>query len=244
MMATTISSPADQALAELLADSSPSTIADVIAMMEAIDTILPANDGLKWFNKLYLMVTQQVDANPPSGAWRNPDWLLALDVVFARYYFNAIRGYLEGTGTAAAWSALFESRFRMGIERIQFAVAGMNAHINHDLAQALVDTGAALHLTPAPDGPEHADYEAVNTLLATTMPSALTMLASDALGVMAEATGTPGRLLAFWDICRARDLAWDFADHLRELNGLSREFALDAQDALTGALGRAILAFV
>jgi hypothetical protein len=243
-MASTISSPADQELAALLATSSPSTIADVIAIMEAIDTVLPANDGLKWFNKLYLMVTRQVDANLPSGAWHNSDWLLALDVVFARYYFGAIRGYLDGTGIPSSWSALFESRFRTGIERIQFAVAGMNAHINHDLAQALVDTSAALHVTPAPDAPEHADYQAVNVLLATVMPAALNMLSSDTLGVLAEDTGTAGRLLAFWDICRARDLAWDFADHLRGLSGLPREFALNAQDALTGALGRAILALV
>jgi len=243
-MSTTISSPADQELAALLAASSPSTIADVIAIMEAIDTVLPANDGLKWFNKLYLMVTQQVDANPSAGAWQDPDWLLALDVVFARYYFGSIRGYLAGTGIPSSWSALFEARFRPEIERIQFAVAGMNAHINHDLAQALVDTSAALHVTPAPGGPEHADYQAVNTLLATVMPAALNMLASDTLGVLAEDTGTVGRLLAFWDICRARDLAWDFADHLRGLSGLPREFALNAQDALTGALGRAILALV
>jgi hypothetical protein len=47
------------------------------------------------------------------------------------------------------------------------------------------------------------------------MPAALTMLATDALGVLAQNTGKVGRLIAFWDICRARDLAWDFANHLR-----------------------------
>jgi hypothetical protein len=243
-MSATTSSSADQALAEITGQPDPDTIEEVIARMEAIDAALPNDDGLKWFNRLYLMVTRDVDLNPPGGAWQNANWLLGLDVVFARYYFGAIRGYLEGTGTASSWSALFEARFRTGIERIQFAVAGMNAHINHDLAQALVDTSAALHVTPAPGGPEHADYQAVNTLLATVMPSALDMLASDTLGVLAEATGIPGRLLAFWDICRARDLAWDFADHLRGLHGLPREFALNAQDALTGALGRAILTLV
>ena len=243
-MSTATASSADQALAAIVSQAPPDSIAEVIARMEAIDAALPNADGLKWFNRLYLIVTQQVDLNPPGGAWHNSDWLVALDVVFARYYFEAIRGYLEGTGIPSSWSALFEARFRTGIQRIQFAVAGMNAHINHDLAQALEDTSAALHVTPAPSGPEHADYQAVNTLLATVMPTALDMLASDAMGVLAEATGTPGRLLAFWDICRARDLAWDFADHLRGLTGLRREFALDAQDALTGALGRAILALV
>jgi hypothetical protein len=74
------------------------------------------------------------------------------------------------------------------------------------------------------------------------MPSALTMLATDTLGVLAQDTGKVGRLLAFWDICSARNLAWDFANHLRSLDGLNRNFALNSQDAVTGALGRAILA--
>jgi hypothetical protein len=60
--------------------------------------------------------------------------------------------------------------------------------------------------------------------------------------MLAEDTGKVGRVLAFWDICKARNLAWGFADQLRVLPGLARDAALDAQDALTGALGRAILA--
>jgi len=243
-MSTTTSSPADQALAEIVGQSAPATIAEVIAQMQAIDGVLGNEDGLKWFNKLYLMVTDQVDVNPPGGAWQDPNWLLILDVVFARYYFGAIRGYLAGTGIPSSWSALFEVRFNAGIDRIQFALAGMNAHINHDLAQALTDTDAALNVTPALNGPEHADYEAVNGLLNTLIPATLTMLASDALGVIAQDTGKVGQLLAFWNICRARDLAWDFADHLRSLPEFARPFALEAQDAVTGALGRAILTVV
>jgi hypothetical protein len=67
------------------------------------------------------------------------------------------------------------------------------------------------------------------------------MLATDTLGVLAQDTGKIGRVLAFWDICRARDLAWDFADHLRGLSSIARDVALSTQDGLTGALGRAIL---
>ena len=240
-MASTTLSPTDQALNILVSAAPPAIINDVIARMQAMDAALPNNDGLKWFNRLYLMVTQQVDLNPPGGAWQAPNWLLALDVVFARYYFGAVRGYLAGTGIPSSWNALFESRFKPGIDRIQFALAGMNAHINRDLAQALVDTGAALGVTPAPDSPEHWDYQSVNTLLATVMPQALNMLATDALGVLAEDTGKIGRVLAFWDIVKARNLAWDFSSQLRGLDGPLRQAALDAQDAITGALGRAIL---
>jgi hypothetical protein len=212
--------------------------------MQAIDTILPVNDGLKWFNRLYFMVTQQVDLQPPGGAWQNPAWLNRLDVVFAGLYFDAVAGSLGGRSVPSAWNALFEARYRTGVDRIQFALAGMNAHINHDLALALLDTDADLNVVPAPDGPEFADYRSVNGLLNTVMPSALAMLANDTLGVLAEDTGKIGRLLAFWDISSARELAWDFANHLRSLTGLTRDAALSAQDALTGALGRAILVTV
>ena len=34
--------------------------------MQSIDALLPNNDGLKWFNKLYLMVTQEIDGQPPA----------------------------------------------------------------------------------------------------------------------------------------------------------------------------------
>ena len=57
-------------------------------------------------------------------------------------------------------------------------------------------------------------------------------------------SGKIGRILAFWDIMKARSLAWDFSNHLRDLNGLVRQAALDTQDAITRALGRAILTLV
>ena len=218
------------------------TIADVIARMQAVDALLQPEDGLKWFNRLYLMVTEQVDLHPPGGKWQSPIWLTRLDVVFAGLYFSAVADFLGGNSVPSAWSALFEARDRTGIDRIQFALAGMNAHINHDLAMALLATDNALNLVPSQNGPEFADYQSVNALLNTVMPSALTMLATDTLGVLAQDTGKVGRLLAFWDICSARNLAWNFADHLRSLDGLNRNVALNTQDAVTGALGRAILA--
>jgi hypothetical protein len=137
-MSTAALLPADQPLYDLVNGPAPTTIADVIARMQAIDAQLPASDGLKWFNLLYLMVTQQVDLHPPGGAWQSPVWLNRLDVVFAGFYFRSIVGSIGGQAVPSAWNALFEARYRTGIDRIQFALAGMNAHINHDLALALL----------------------------------------------------------------------------------------------------------
>ena len=233
---------ADQALFAVVSGTPPANVSEVIAVMQQIDGCLGNDDGLKWFNWLYLQVTQKVDLQPLT-AWQDANWLLALDVVFANFYLRALAGFLSGEAdVASSWSALLESRFRPGVDRILFALAGMNAHINHDLALALLATDAQTGVTPTLTGPQHVDYESVNQLLEALMTAVLTELATDTLGVLAEDTGKVGRVLAFWDICKARDLAWGFSDQLRELPGMARDAALDAQDAVTGALGRAILA--
>lgn len=238
-----LSSP-DLQLLQIVGEQRLQSITDVISAMQQIDALLPGDDGLKWFNRLYLTVTQQVDQHPSGSGWRNPNWLLKLDVTFARLYFHAVEAYLDAKEVPSAWQALFEARHRLGIDRIQFALAGMNAHINHDLALALLATEQQLNLVPSLESPEHDDYLAVNDLLNSLMPGTLSMLATDTLGVLAQDTGKIGRLLAFWNICEARNLAWDFADHLRILPELSRDLALNAQDKMTGALGRAILEMV
>jgi hypothetical protein len=232
----------DQQLLQIVNSAAPGTIADVIAVMQQIDQLLTGNDGLRWFNLLYLMVTQQVDGRPPAGGWKDAQWLTRLDVVFAKLYFAAIAGFLTGSANApGSWDALFESRFKAGVDRIQFALAGLNAHINHDLALALLQTDDELQLTPSLNSPEHDDYEAVNGLLQSVLPAALQFLATGIVGELAQDTGKIGRFLAIWNVKVARDLAWDFADHLRGLNGLSRTLALTAQDQLTGVIGRSLL---
>jgi hypothetical protein len=237
--------PADQPLYEIVSGAAPVTIDEVLKRMESIDQLLPDGDGLKWFNRLYMMVTREVDLQPPAGGWKDADWLLLLDVVFAGFYFRAVAGFLSGASAVpSSWNAMLSARFMAGIDRIQFALAGMNAHINHDLSLALLATDLQMNVEPAEGSPQHVDYEAVNGLLNTVMPSALEMLASGVLGGLAQDTGKVGRILAFWDICRARDLAWGFADHLRDLNDGARQVALAAQNQMTGALGRAILVCV
>jgi hypothetical protein len=234
--------PTDAQLFQIVNSAAPAAIADVLAVMQNIDGVLPGSDGLKWFNKLYSMVTQQVDLKPPPNGWEDATWLTRLAVVFANFYFTAIAAALEqNPDVASSWQALFEARNKTGVDRIQFALAGMNAHINHDLALALLQTNDELHMTPALESPEHDDYERVNGLLEQVLPSALNLLAAGIVGELAQDTGKVGRLLAIWNVRAARDLAWDFAGHLRNLEGASRDSALEAQDKLSGVIGRSLL---
>ncbi len=232
----------DAQLLQIVTAAAPATIPDVLAVMQKIDNLLPSNDGLKWFNLLYLKVTEKVDTQPPANGWEDEAWLTLLDVVFAKFYFSAISGALDQpANTPSSWLALFEARNRPNVDRIQFALAGMNAHINHDLALALLQTDDDLHLNPSLNSPEHDDYEHVNGLLEAELPAALTFLATGILGELAQDTGKIGRLLAGWNVRKARDLAWDFADHLRALPGPFRAAALKFQDSFTGAIGRGLL---
>ena len=118
----------------------PQTVADVMQTMTTIDGACVDGDGLKWFNDLYLRVTQAVALRIAAGGFNDPAWLAELDVQFARLYFAALSAHLQGMECSACWRVMFEVRNNTRLARIQLALAGVNAHINHDLPEALIAT--------------------------------------------------------------------------------------------------------
>ena len=81
--------PYDSALADAVR-TPPQTIPDVLQTMQTIDNTCADVDGLKWFNSLYLQVTQAVETRVNGGGFSDPAWLAELDVQFARLYFGAL----------------------------------------------------------------------------------------------------------------------------------------------------------
>jgi hypothetical protein len=226
------------------------TVADVLARLEEIDAALPTDDGVKWFNRLYLEMTQQVGADPPQHE-AAPGFLAALDVVFARRYFAAYEAAGAGPKPPAfypfhAWKPLFESRFATDVAPVQFALAGMNAHINHDLSIALVDLCEERGVKPTDDSPEHQDYEAINGMIARVEKQ---MKAWMMTGLLKDLDQTfdhldhVGDVVAVWDIEAARDAAWVRAEVLWKLRDLSplRQGYEEMNDRATGFAGRALL---
>ena len=121
-----------------------------MARMTAIDQALPPADGISCFNKLYLEVTKSVLAAVGQTTFADPGFLTRLDVAFANLFFAALSAFEAGSpDTPHAWSPLFEARASSVIAPIQFALAGMNAHINRDLPVALVDIFAAAGGAPS-----------------------------------------------------------------------------------------------
>jgi hypothetical protein len=214
------------------------SIADVIAAFESIDGVLAATDGLKWFNWLYLTVTRAVDSNIASGAWRNPSWLTQLDVVFARLYLYALTKWLTPGGTAGAppkcWAALFESRNDVRLARIQFALAGVNAHIDHDLSIAVVETCAQFGIAPAHLSSEYLDYCHVNDILDPIVNQAKAELLTGLLGVTLPSIDLVENLVAMFGLRASREAAWTNAEmlhHAEQIPGLGDRFLSGLDDA-------------
>jgi hypothetical protein len=223
------------------------TLAEAIARMRAIASGLPRSDGVACFVRLYLEVTEGVQAQLRRGGFANPPFLERLDVAFASLFFDAFDANAHAPrGAPRAWAPLFEARSRKGIAPLQFALAGMNAHINRDLPVALVSTCGELGVEPRADCPEHADFERVNALLATVETRVKRIYLSGWLAALDRLVHRVDRLddvVAMWDIRRARDAAWTNSETLWALRGtpeLSSSF-LAALDRMVGFAGRGLL---
>jgi hypothetical protein len=213
----------------------PRTIADVVARMRAIVDDLSPRDGVGCFTRLYLAVT--VAVNDAKGSFAAPVFLTQLDVRFAELYFHAL------VEPPPAWAPLLDARARPGVAPIQFALCGLNAHINRDLPVALVETCTELGIELSRHGPEHADYLAVNPLLVSTEARVKKDFLTGELAIADEALGKVDDVIAMWNVERARDAAWANAETLWSLRSspdLAAAF-LHALDGMVGFAGRGLL---
>ena len=135
--------------------------------MKSIEAAAPARDGVCSFVRLYADVTVDVQAELAGQTFADPGFLGGLDVTFANLFFTALGDFQhDPAATPRAWVPLFEARDRKGIAPLQFALAGMNAHIIRDLPVALVATCRANGADLSTLSPEHRDFEQIDKLLA------------------------------------------------------------------------------
>jgi hypothetical protein len=225
----------------------PATVPEVIARMRAIEASAPAGDGIVCFTRLYREVTEGVRASLAGRVFANPGFLERLDVTFAGFFFAAVDAQAHDPATVPrAWAPLFAARSRRGIQPLQFALAGMNAHINRDLPVALVGVCAELGLVPAEGSPEHGDYVLVNQLLATVEARVKASFLTGRLSLLDRILHRVHRLddvVAMWDVEKARDAAWTNGEALwalRKQPALSAAFLLTL-DRTVGFAGRGLL---
>jgi hypothetical protein len=209
--------------------------------MEAILSPLGAADGVACFTRLYLAVTRGVQERLAGVAFADPAFLARLDEHFADLFFAAVER------PTPAWAPLFDARARKRVSPLQFALAGMNAHINRDLPVALVQTCVDAGVALEEGSPQHADYVRVNGVLATVEAQLRRdYLPHGVLGLVDRLLHRWARLddvVAMWDVARARDAAWTNAEALWALRGeqlLAGRF-LATLDRTVGMAGRGLL---
>ncbi len=228
-------------------ESALGSVADVVARLQEIEASAPAADGVVCFARLYREVTQAVEHELHGGTAGDPRFVERLDLRFAGLFFTALDAFGRDPSTAPrAWAPLFECRSRRGVAPLQFALAGMNAHINRDLPVALVTTCSELGLSLDDDSIEHRDYVGINGLLAQVEQRLKPSYLTGPLATLDRILHRVRRIddvVAMWDVGRARDGAWTNGRALWALRGepeLSDAFLL-ALDRTTGLAGRGLL---
>ena len=226
-------------------DASVTSIAAAIAQMQAMAAALPAADGLACFNRMYLDVTRQVDSQLGQGFFADPTFMTELDVAFANLYFGAADAASNPAAVPLAWRPLVERRATPGIEPVQFALAGMNAHINHDLPVAMVS--ACTGLATAPETGSHlADYQKVDGLLDAAEQSVRQSFESAPELAVDRHLSAVATVIGNWSINSARDMAWKNCLLLWAVrhDPVARGLLLDSLAASTAMASRLLLVAV
>jgi hypothetical protein len=200
--------------------SPPGPVAAVIERMRTIRDGLDPRDGVACFNRMYLQVTELVGQNLVEGFFEDGAFIERLDVIFAGLYFQNVDAVESGQQADPSWQPLFDARFNRVVWPIQFAFAGMNAHINHDLPLAVVAT--CKEFTKDPDTPPvHADYQRVNELLAKVESEVRQSFEAKLVHLATKDAEALKHIVGSWSITAARDLAWNNTEMLWAQHNMS-----------------------
>lgn len=240
-------------LAELAGHGPAGSIPEVLDRLAAIrdraaaTSVLGEDDGIAVFSRLYHVITATIDELAGRGRFATPGFLVRLDVELAERYFTALRRYAHDPArTPQAWRVLFDNRADPSIAPAGFAVAGINAQLNLDLAGALVSTWELVAPDDgAADSAQYRDYCLVNEVCESSVDPLREQLGrtgGGSLGDLPERDVAAGHL-ADLVIRFTRDLAWDEA---REVwtdgaDEQRRRASEDKLDAIAGFLGSRLL---
>lgn len=228
----------------------PDSIADVVDQLVAIQGALNGvpdlfhDNPIADFNNLYLTITRRILERDRSGDFRDPHFLNRLDVEFAIRYLDALRSFGVGGATAApaAWRVLLGRYNDASLRSLPCAVAGVNAHINFDLAFALVATWRKLgHAAHA--GPQHHDYLLVNEVFADEIPGLRRRYLTGWQRCVDAINGTFDDWYQNVLVECTRAQAWERAQHLWRLreDRVAFDVVRSRMDEQAAAIGRILL---
>jgi hypothetical protein len=197
------------------------------------------------FATLYSMTTANVMAAVAAGnLFQDGVWVSRYLEAFAELYRASFYNYEIGHRSQVpdAWLIAFDTA-KSGKELIaQDLALGVNAHVDRDLAYALVSVG--IGDTPAERASRYADHTAVNDVLHAELQSAIAKIAVLYAPGFAAAPADVMQTLEnvfFAGLVAGRQVAWDHAVELTDTSGLANDLVEDAIGAESTALADAIL---
>lgn len=213
-------------------------VGPLVARMRHASAGLGPRDGVAVFNTVYVEVTQEVGRRLAAQGFQDIETAAELAVRFANRYLTAVEDDAKGRQAPACWRPLLRMRAHRDIHPLQFALAGINAHVGHDLALAVVDTCRATgHEPPALEG----DFDRVGEILTDIEERVREELmpGPDLLDLADPLT----HIVGSWSLDRARDAAWAAARLLWALRGTQDAYDECATrlDAGVGLIGRFLL---
>jgi hypothetical protein len=181
------------------------TIEAVATALDGVQKRLPPTDGVKWFAWLYADVTRALVRLFHDGQMESPKFMGDLVIRFGNTFLDSVA---HPPKAPRAWRPLFERRHDADVAPLQFATAGLNAHVGSELPVGLADEAQKLGVDLAADGAEHRDWQKVNSTIAAVEPGAKKYLLTGAVKELDTVFGNVDDLMATWSVEAAREAAW------------------------------------
>ena len=115
------------------------------------------------FATTYLLLTEEIRrtvVNEPHF-YRDNEWLIYLDVLFAKYYFDTTANYEAHRQVPEAWGIGFQTASKGDANAGQDMLLGINAHVQRDMPYVMAEVGLRM-----PNGDSRKpDHDAANEIL-------------------------------------------------------------------------------
>jgi Family of unknown function (DUF5995) len=195
---------------------------------ELTDIALEAGDAAGYFPALYVRETNDIAEAVRNGRFEDGERMARLAEVFAGYYVRARRAEMP---VPRCWQATWDVAGDPNLLIVQHLLLGINAHVNHDLPQAVVEVARDRDGLDALRG----DFDTMNDVLAATFHRVIRDLDRVSRWANEAATCGGGRLFNF-SLRVARARAWDAAERLQPLDEAARHEYLRELDRLVAVL--------
>ena len=144
-------------------------VSDLVRRMEATSAALEAEQAPhRYFCGLYLRSTRAMRDELTSGRFTDTEWVGRLTLAFAGSYLDALEQWQAGDRVALPWQLTFEAPAELS--PLVHELIGLNAHLNYDLPQALLQVDVGGLQDERRSELRRADFTHIDTVMLRRLP--------------------------------------------------------------------------